>query len=122
MATANPSWEHRRVHGELVKLGHQIAAFTVWQILPDAGISPAPRRSGPAWKQFLTAQARGNLAADFVHRIRRKQVLSGLTHEYYIAALPPHAATERRRSPTRIVFPSPTGSDPAILASRAPGP
>jgi putative transposase len=43
------------------------------------------------------------------HRICRKQVLSGLTHEYYIAALPPHAATERCRSSTRIVFPSPTG-------------
>jgi Integrase core domain len=43
------------------------------------------------------------------HRIRRKQVLRGLTHEYYVAALPPHAATERRRSLTRIVFPSPTG-------------
>jgi len=28
---------------------------------------PAPRRTGPTWKQFLTAQARGILAADFVH-------------------------------------------------------
>jgi hypothetical protein len=39
----------------------------VWQILHAAGIDPAPRRSGPAWKQFLTVQARGILAADFVH-------------------------------------------------------
>jgi putative transposase len=39
----------------------------VWQILHDAGIDPAPRRRGPTWKQFLTAQARGILAADFVH-------------------------------------------------------
>jgi putative transposase len=267
MATDNPSWGHRRVQGELVKLGHQIAASTVWQILHDAGMDPAPRRTGPTWKQFLTAQARGILAADFIHvdtvlmrrlyaliviehgtrrvhlagitaypdgtwatqaarnflmdlgqraasvkflirdragqftssfdavftaegirvlrsppqapranaicermigtlwrelldqllivnehhlrralteylqhynaarpqralgqltpaqassrppvpidladhRICRKQVLSGLTHEYYIAALPPHAATERCRSSTRIVFPSPTG-------------
>ena len=31
-------------------------------------------------------------------RIRQKQVLGGLTHEYYIAALPSHAATERSRS------------------------
>ena len=29
--------------------------------------NPAPRRSGPTWKQFLTAQARGILAVDFVH-------------------------------------------------------
>jgi hypothetical protein len=33
------------------------------------------------------------------HRIRRKQVLGGLTHEYYIAALPPSAATKRRSRP-----------------------
>lgn len=33
----------------------------------DAGIDPAPGRSGPTWKQFLTTQARGYLAADFVH-------------------------------------------------------
>jgi putative transposase len=67
IATDNPTWGHRRVQGELVKLGHRIAASTVWQILHDAGIGPAPRRTGPTWKQFLTAQARGILAVDFVH-------------------------------------------------------
>src|SRR5271169_3354100 len=67
IAIDNPSWGHRRVQGELVKLGHPIAASTVWQILHAAGIDPAPRRSGPTWKQFLTAQACGVLAADFVH-------------------------------------------------------
>ena len=67
MATDNPGWGHRRVQGELVKLGHQIAASTVWQILHDAGNGPAPRGTGPTWKQFLTAQARGILAVDFVH-------------------------------------------------------
>jgi transposase len=67
IATENPAWGHRRVQGELIKLGHPIAASTVWQILHDAGIGPAPRRAGPTWKQFLTAQARGILAVDFVH-------------------------------------------------------
>ena len=67
IATENPEWGHRRVQGELVKLGHPIAASKVWRILHDAGIDPAPRRTGPAWKQFLIAQARGILAADFVH-------------------------------------------------------
>ena len=67
IATDNPAWGHRRVQGELVKLGHPIAASTVWQILHDAGTGPAPRRTGPTWKQFLTAQARGIVAADFVH-------------------------------------------------------
>ena len=67
IATDNPTWGHRRVQGELVKLGHPIAASTVWRILHAAGIDPAPRRTGPTWKQFLTAQARGILAVDFVH-------------------------------------------------------
>ena len=67
IATDNPTWGHRRVQGELVKLGHPIAASTAGQILHDAGIDPAPHRSGPTWKQFLTAQARSILAADFAH-------------------------------------------------------
>jgi putative transposase len=67
MAMENPTWGHRRVQGELVRLGHRIAASTVWQILRAAGIDPAPRRTGPTWKQFLTGQARGILAVDFVH-------------------------------------------------------
>jgi putative transposase len=70
IARQNPAWGHRRVQGELVRLsglGHPIAASTVWQILHDAGIGPAPRRAGPTWKQFLAAQARGVIAVDFVH-------------------------------------------------------
>ena len=67
IAMDNPTWGHWRVQGELVKLGHPIAASTVWQILHDARIDPVPRRTGPTWKQFLTAQARGILAAGFVH-------------------------------------------------------
>jgi putative transposase len=67
IAIDNPGWGHRRVQGELVKLGHPIAASTVWQILHDAGIDPVPRRTGPTWQQFLTAQARDIIAADFVH-------------------------------------------------------
>ena len=84
MAMENPAWGHRRVQGELVRLGHPVAASTVRQILHEAGIDPAPRRSGPTWKQFLTAQARGNLAVDFVHvdtvLLRRVHALIVIEH------------------------------------------
>jgi putative transposase len=84
MATENPTWGHRRVQGELVRLGHPIAASTVWQILHAAGIDPAPRRSGPTWKQFLTAQAHRILAVDFVHvdtvLLRRLHALIVIEH------------------------------------------
>jgi hypothetical protein len=39
----------------------------VGQILHDAGLDPAPRRLGPTWRQFLTAQAKTVLAVDFLH-------------------------------------------------------
>jgi putative transposase len=67
MARDNPGWGYRRVHGELAGLGHKLAPSTVWQILKDAGIDPAPRRSGQAWRAFLETQAKTILAADFFH-------------------------------------------------------
>ena len=67
LARENPLWGHRRIHGELTKLGVTVAPSTVWEILHAAGIDPAPRRTGPGWRQFLTAQAAGIVAVDYLH-------------------------------------------------------
>ena len=61
LARENESWGYRRVHGELAALGVTVAPSTVWQILKDAGINPAPRRDGPGWAEFLRSQAQGIL-------------------------------------------------------------
>jgi putative transposase len=84
LAKDNPVWGHRRIHGELAKLGITVAPFTVWEILHAAGIDPAPRRSGPTWRQFLHAQAAGILAVDFLHvdtvLLKRLYVLVFIEH------------------------------------------
>jgi putative transposase len=67
LATENPTWGYRRVHGELAGLGYQIGASTVWTILHAAGFDPAPNRAGPSWTEFLRAQAHAILACDLFH-------------------------------------------------------
>ena len=67
LATENPTWGYRRIHGELAGLGYQIGASTVWTILHRAGIDPSPRRAGPSWTEFLRAQAHAILACDLFH-------------------------------------------------------
>src|SRR5215470_3847353 len=84
LAKENPLWGYRRIHGELIKLGVTIAPSTVYKILRAAGISPAPRRADPTWRQFLHAQATGILAADFLHvdtvLLKRLYVLVFIEH------------------------------------------
>jgi putative transposase len=62
MARDNPGWGYRRIHGELAGLGYKLPPSTVWQILKDAGIDPAPQRAGQTWRAFLQAQAKTILA------------------------------------------------------------
>jgi putative transposase len=101
MAHDNPGWGYRRIHGALTGLGHKLAPSTVWQILKDAGIDPAPTRSGQTWRAFLEAQAKTILAVDFFHvdtvLLRRLYVLFFIEHgtrRVHLAGITAHPTGE----------------------------
>ncbi|MGW2938905.1 integrase core domain-containing protein [Streptomyces sp. NPDC001156] len=75
---------YRRIHGELLSLGWQIAASTIWEILKQADIDAAPQRARRSWAKFLTAQAQAILAVDVSHvdtvLLRRLFVLFFVEH------------------------------------------
>jgi putative transposase len=66
LARENPSWGYRRIQGELIGLGIKLAASTVWAILKQAGIEPAPKRLEANWSEFLRRQAASILECDFL--------------------------------------------------------
>jgi putative transposase len=65
LAPENSRWGYPRIAGELLKLGVRVSPSTVRRLLLAAGLTPAPRRSGPSWREFLRQQAASMLACDF---------------------------------------------------------
>jgi len=86
----NPGWGYRRVHGELLVLGVKVAASTVWELLREAGIDPAPERGSATWAGFLRSQAEALLACDFFETV----TLSGT--RLYVLAVIEHASRRIR--------------------------
>ncbi|WP_438297234.1 integrase core domain-containing protein [Streptomyces sp. HUAS TT7] len=86
----NPCWGYRRLHGELLVLGVKVAASTVWEILKEAGIDPAPGGSSSTWAHFLRSQAEALLACDFLETI----TLSGV--RLYVFAVIEHGSRRIR--------------------------
>ncbi|MEV0236089.1 hypothetical protein [Nonomuraea sp. NPDC050786] len=41
------------MHGELAALGIAVASSTVWEILQQEGLDPAPDQASTSWADFL---------------------------------------------------------------------
>jgi putative transposase len=78
LARENPRWGYQRIAGELNKLGVGVSPSSVRRLLANAGLGPAPRRSGPSWREFLRAQAASVVACDFF------TVETALLRRYYV--------------------------------------
>ena len=86
LARENPRWGHRRICGELAKLGLQASPTSVRRLLAHARLDPAPRRLGPTWREFLQAQAAGIVACDFF------TVETAFLRRYYVLFFIEHAS------------------------------
>src|SRR5438093_7842821 len=80
MAQANPLWGAPRIHGELQKLGIEVAERTVSRLMPKRRLPPSQ-----TWRTFLTNHVRDLVAIDFftvpTARLRVLFVLVVLAHE-----------------------------------------
>jgi putative transposase len=60
MAAANPLWGAPRIHGELLKLGIDVAERTVSRLIPKRPTPPSQ-----TWRTFLTNHVRDLVSIDF---------------------------------------------------------
>jgi putative transposase len=86
LARENPRWGHRRICGELGKLGFRVSPTSIRRLLARARLQPAPRQAGPNWREFLRGQAATIVACDFF------TVESVFLRRYYVLFFIAHAS------------------------------
>jgi putative transposase len=120
LARENPRWGYQRIARELNKLGVAVSPSTVRRLLAHAGLGPAPRRSGPSWREFLRAQAASVVACDFftveTALLRRYYVL------FFIELQTRRVSTSRALRRTRTAAGSPSRHATSVSPERSATP
>lgn len=84
LARENPRCGHRRICGELRKLGFRVSPTSIRRLLAQARLDPAPRHGGSSWREFLKSQAASIIACGFFAvetiLLRRFYVLFFIAH------------------------------------------
>ena len=114
LANDNPLWGYKRIRGELLKLGHDVSAMTVRNILRRNGLGPAPRHSGPTWTEFLRIQADSILASDFF-------TAYSLWEEFSTYSSSSRSQPDESMSPGAPLVPTRPGSPSRLATSRCAG-
>jgi putative transposase len=119
LARENPGWGYRRIEGELLGLGIKLAASTVWTILKEAGVEPAPRRLEQNWSEFLRQQAASTGAeGPSTCRTLDRQRPSGVSRPAANPRPPPPAARADRLRPAFQRASAAPGARAAAAAQR----
>ncbi|MGH9381965.1 MAG: helix-turn-helix domain-containing protein [Thermoanaerobaculia bacterium] len=105
----NPGWGYRRIQGELIGLGVKIAASTIWTILREEGIEPAPNRLETSWAEFLAGSEHPRVRLPHRRHTLPETVLRLVL---YRARDPPRAPRGDHREP-RWPVGDPAGPEPA---------
>jgi hypothetical protein len=111
LARENTGWGYVRIVGELRKLGIDVSATFVRNVLRNAGVPPAPQRGQLDWRSFLRQHAATTLACDFL-TVDTRLAAPPVRARLHLHRQPPDRVPGMHEQPRRRLD-APAGAQPA---------